>query len=391
MGNPTFMSYFGGKAKFQDFIVPVIPTDIKRYIEPFSGSFAIYFLADFKDNVEIIFNDLNKDQANVFECSKNYNKYLDTIKFHLEDTKGKLYCKETDIELRKIFYKELYYSYKRSNFKNETFDIPDYDRASVYAYLSTAAFNSCHFTAAGFSGFSKDRMKYQTFIKKLQNPELQKKLTNIDTVETLGFYELIKKYDSEDTFMYLDPPYNSVEKKGSDDTRAGWYGTKEEFGQNEHIQLLELLKTTKSRWALSYYYFPALEEYLPKDKFTWLERDFFRSSASFSENKSTKGTELLILNYDPNHITSNTQISEKLVDEIEEANDGAFINSHVITDAEKKILDNFTTKFISSQEDIDPEIAKVIHSPGFFEKLLEKEEEIDKSENKEDEIDHFWD
>jgi hypothetical protein len=91
------------------------------------------------------------------------------------------------------------------------------------------------------------------------------------------------------------------------------------------MRLLKLLKTTKSKWALSYYDFPALSEHLPKDKYTWLEKDFFRSSASFSDNKDTKGKELLILNYDPNFIANNTIISEKLVDEIEEVNDGAFI------------------------------------------------------------------
>lgn len=327
MGKPTYMSYFGGKAKFDQFIVPVIPKNIKKYVEPFSGSFAIYFLTDFVDGTEIIFNDLNKDQANIFECSKNYNKYLETIKFHLENKNGALYCKETDKELRKIFYKELYYKYKRSNFIKEDFNIPDFDRASIYAYLSTSAFNSCHFTAAGFSGFSKDRMKFLTFIKKLENKELQKKLTNISRVECIDFEELIKEHDSIDTFMYIDAPYFSLDSDGNDTgKRASWYGTKE-FNQEAHIRLLELLKTTKSRWALSYYYFPALEEYLPKDKYFWITKDFFRSSASFSENKDIKGSELLILNYDPNHITNNTEISEKLVDEIEEINGGAFINS----------------------------------------------------------------
>jgi DNA adenine methylase len=296
----TFMSYFGGKSKFDDFIVPVIPKNINRYVEPFAGSFAIYFLADFNDDVEIVFNDLNRDQANIFECSKNYNKYLERIKFHLEDPNGDLFCKETDKELRKQFYKELYYTYKKSDFSNQKFNIPDYDRAAVYAYLSTSAFNSCHFTAAGFSGFNKDRMKYLTFIKKLENKELQEKFESINIVETLGFKELIEKYDSEDTFMYLDPPY--YEKK---DKRSGWYGTKDEFGQEEHVELLKLLRTTKCKWALSYYYFPILEEYLPKDQYVWLERDFFRSSASFSDNKETKGTELLILNYNPGDVINN--------------------------------------------------------------------------------------
>ena len=150
-------------------------------------------------------------------------------------------------------------------------------RASKYAFLLTSAFSSCSYTAAGFSGF-----KLKTFLNKLKNVELQKKLSKITSFETLDFVEIINKYDSTGTFMYLDPPYNSVEKKGSnDDVRSSWYGTKDEFGQKDHITLLKLLRTTKSRWALSYYYYPELEEYLPKNEYTWLEKDFFRSDKKF--------------------------------------------------------------------------------------------------------------
>ena len=317
MANLTLHGYFGGKSKVGIWLKEYIPKNIKKFIEPFGGSFAVYFLTDFYDNVEIIFNDLNRDQANLIACCRDYDNFYKHLKYELEDIKGKLYCKETDESLIKTHYKELYYSLKKSNFRNESFNIPDMDRASYYAFLLTSAFSSCSYTAAGFSGF-----KLKTFLKKLQNKDLQKKLAKINIVETLGFEEVIKKYDSPETFIYLDPPYYEAA-----DTRSGWYGTKDEFGQSEHTKLLELLKTLKSKWMLSYYYFDELEKQLPKDQYVWLEKDFFRSSASFSENKSLKGTELLILNYDPNHITSNTPQSEKLVDEIEDMNDGGFIIS----------------------------------------------------------------
>jgi DNA adenine methylase len=374
---PALHSYFGGKNRFESYIKPCVPSNYKIYLEPFAGSFGVYFFLDMPKNSKVIYNDINRDQTNLVACSKDYDNFYEYLKTELETPGSVLYCKETDEALIKSHYKELYYSLKNSNFRNETFNIPDMKRASTYAFLLTSAFSSCSYTAAGFSGF-----KLKTFLRKLQNVELQKKLANINIFETLSFDEVIKKYDSPDTFIYLDPPYNSVEKKGSDDTRSGWYGTKDEFGQKEHLQLLELLKTLKSKWMLSYYYFPALEALLPKDEYTWLERDFFRSSASFSENKSTKGTELLILNYDPNLITNVTPTSEKLVDEIEEANGGAFI---VANEDKEEILKDFASKI--SQKDIDPEIAEVLNSPGFFNKLLETEKKIEKKEDEDD----FWD
>jgi site-specific DNA-adenine methylase len=64
--------------------------------------------------------------------------------------------------------------------------------------------------------------------------------------------ESILKYDSPDTFIYLDPPYFSLDSSGNDTAkRSGWYGTKEEFDQKQHIRLLELLPTLKSKWMLS--------------------------------------------------------------------------------------------------------------------------------------------
>ena len=366
---PTLHGYFGGKSKIGNWIQEFVPKNIKTYLEPFSGSFAVYFLIDTPNNSKIIYNDLNKDQTNLVACSKDYEKFYDYLKTELENTESVLHCKETDEALIKLHYKELYYSLKKSEFRNETFNIPDMKRASLYAFLLTSAFSSCSYTAAGFSGF-----KLKTFIKKLQNVELQKKLSNIDIFETLNFDEIIKKYDSPDTFIYLDPPYYE-----ESDKRSGWYGTKDEFGQKEHLQLLELLKTTKSRWALSYYDFPALSEHLPKDKYTWLNKDFFRSSASFSENKSTKGTELLILNYDPNHITSDTPTSEKLINEIEEANGGAFIAPQM----ENEIIKNFVSEIVYSQKDIDPEIQKIVN-----EKFMDLIEPVVPKKDVED--DDFW-
>ena len=79
------------------------------------------------------------------------------------------------------------------------------------------------------------------------------------------------------------------------------------FGPASHRRLLELIKTTKCRWSLSYYYFPLLEELLPRDKYRWTEKEVFRSSAQGGNNANTKkkqsnGVELLIMNYDENGV-----------------------------------------------------------------------------------------
>ena len=107
--------------------------------------------------------------------------------------------------------------------------------------------------------------------------------------------------------MYLDPPYHRPDANGDDDSkRLSWYGADKEgvFGPASHRRLLELIKKSEARWSLSYYYFPLLEELLPRDKYFWFEKEVFRSSAGGGNNSDVKkeqekGVELLILNYNP--------------------------------------------------------------------------------------------
>ena len=75
----SVISYFGGKANFQSFITPKIPKDCKTYIEPFSGSFAIYMDSDLEFE-NVIFNDRNRHQANLMRCCASPEEFLVEIK-----------------------------------------------------------------------------------------------------------------------------------------------------------------------------------------------------------------------------------------------------------------------------------------------------------------------
>ena len=304
------ISYFGGKSSstFQELINKRIPkSGIKTYLEPFSGSMGTYMDDDTLKFDTVIYNDKNRHQVNLYKCSsepETFVKYLERLKETLLKTE------ETDPLKKWDFYKEIYKKYQKNSFLDDmNFEIGDFKIAAIYAFLITSAHNSVYPRGAGFNGYKKDKdkLKLDVLIDKLKKNKYTSKLKSITEFYNIDFEELITKYDSEDTYLYLDPPYFRPNENGEDDAkRLFWYGADTEgvFGPASHRRLLELLKTTKCRWSLSYYYFPLLEELLPKDKYFWTEKEVFRSSAQGGNNADTKkeqakGVELLIMNYNP--------------------------------------------------------------------------------------------
>ena len=304
------ISYFGGKSSsvFQEFINSKIPkTGIKTYLEPFSGAMGT-FMDDPKLKFDVVvYNDKNRHQTNLYKCCaepETFVKYLERLKETLLKTD------ETDPLKKWDFYKEIYKRYIKNEFlDNMNFEIGDFKKASIYAFLITSAHNSVYPRGAGFNGYKKDkdRLKLEVLIDKLKKNKYTDKLKSIKEFLNIDFEELINKYDSEDTYLYLDPPYHRPDVNGDDDSkRLSWYGADKEgvFGPASHRRLLDLIKNSKSRWSLSYYYFPLLEELLPRDQYIWTEKEVFRSSAHGGNNsdlktEQAKGVELLIMNYDP--------------------------------------------------------------------------------------------
>jgi site-specific DNA-adenine methylase len=307
----AMISYFGGKSSsaFHDFINKKIPkTGIKTYLEPFSGSMGTYLDDDQLKFDTVIYNDKNRHQVNLYKCCSEPEKFLP----YLENLKKTLlFTKETEPLKKWDFYKKIYHEYIKNDFLDDmSFEIGDFEKAAIYAFLITSSFSSVFPRGGGFSGYKKDkdRLKLEVLIDKLKKNKYTSKLKSIKEFNNIDFEELINKYDSEDTYIYLDPPYARFnESKGEDDAkRLFWYGSDVDgvFGPASHRRLLELLKTTKSRWSLSYYYFPLLEELLPKDKYMWFDKEVFRSSAQGGNNsdlkkEQEKGVELLICNYNP--------------------------------------------------------------------------------------------
>ena len=282
------ISYIGGKYRIGKWIGNFIPKDIKVYGEAFGGAFWVYLRNEINAK-EVYYNDFNKFMVNVFASSTKYNELG---KFILGKN-GKLEKPETwehyppqKEELFNQFLKEIFEIEKN----DMGYDVPNFDIAIKYVYLLTQVFSGTGIkeNSKMIDLKGKYKSKFEAYVKRLFNKEFQKKLDKIIGLYNLDFEDFVKKIDSKDTFIYFDPPYYNTEN----------YYSFHNFDKNQHLRLAKVLKNMKGKFALSYYEFPELEEWFPKNKYRWETKEFAKAAAAKKGQKQNKGREVLIMNYD---------------------------------------------------------------------------------------------
>jgi len=269
------ISYSGGKHKQARWIRSFIPA-VNTYAEIFGGAMWVYIANDSPTNGSIvcnkaIYNDYNKYMYNLFTSCRDYDKIW-LIARELEPWKQENFDK-----CQSIFME-----------RSMDFNVPDYELAVCYAYISTHVFSGM-LKPKNNKMAKDDSPKYEAFVKRLTEPTIKSKF---DKLETLNLsYELaIAKIDGPDTFMYVDPPYYGTEK----------YYILHSFGLKDHESLADILKTCKSKWILSYYDFPDLTKWFPEDQYFYQRKDYVKMTSHISTKN--KGTEVLVMNYEPKDI-----------------------------------------------------------------------------------------
>jgi DNA adenine methylase len=279
------ISYIGGKSRISKFIIPFIPTNIETYVECFGGMMWVFFnmnLKNYPNLKTVIYNDINKLNANLFRCSKEYDrlwKELDKYPYQ------KLGVVDTPPE-----YEELFRKCQKEVF-NSNLVIPneaDFDIAGKYVYVLTQVFSGAKPETSKYTDYKgKYRCKVRIFMDKLKNPKFREHYDKITFIENTDFEDIIDKYDSPTTYFYLDPPYYKTEK----------YYSAHDFDCDDHGRLAGLLHHIKGKFGLSYYEFPKLSEWLPKEQFRWESKGFAKAAAAKDGKTQNIGTELLIMNY----------------------------------------------------------------------------------------------
>jgi len=235
------IKYFGSKSsmlkQINSFMPPIESYDI--YVEPFGGGASVLLSQDRPGKVEV-YNDL-------------YNNVYSLHKVMSDKELFWQFKEKCDIAL----YCEKLREQAKEQLKNP--DLSILDRAFYYFYFNRTSHNG----HGGFStnacirrGMSKSTSDFLSVIDRL--PQLHDRLSSVLILNKDAF-EVMDKYNQENVFFYLDPPYSWETRTSS--------RYKVDFNPEQQKALVDKLLTVKSKILLSGYI---------NDEYKRLEMDGFK-------------------------------------------------------------------------------------------------------------------
>ena len=278
------LSYIGGKSKIGKWIVPFYDKNMEVYLETFGGMFWCFYNMDLKQypNLKkVVYNDFNPLNYNLFQCVQNPTELLRAI--------NSIDCQKQGVDVTPEIYKEQFVRFQADIF-NKDFRVQayDYESAAKYVYVLTQVFSGSKPETSNFIDLKgKYKSKFLTFRDKLLKPDWVDHFLKITDVENMDFAEVITKYDSPSTYIYLDPPYWKTEN----------YYSNHDFDRGDHERLAKTLHNIQGKFSLSYYDFELLHEWFPEDQYVWVKKEFAKAASAKKGTKQNMGEELLIMNY----------------------------------------------------------------------------------------------
>lgn len=261
--------YIGGKYRLTNWIISNFPENYQKmsYCEVFGGAGWVLLKKD-QSNLEI-YNELNSVLTNLFRVVRdNYHEFKFKANWSLHS--------------RNMFLEAC------ERLKNDNY-LGEVDEALYYAIKQAQSFSG----TGNSWGYIKDGTKKRSsmwlpFLNRLE--DVNARLQPVQ-IENLDFEDAIKKYDSENTLFYLDPPYVETEHY--------YKNSMVNFTLKDHERLADILKQIKGKFILSYY-----DHLIVKKLYNGFRIEVKQSvKSSYGVTKDSKNktrprsTELLIMNY----------------------------------------------------------------------------------------------
>lgn len=201
------LKWAGGKSQMLDSLLPKVPKNYGKYIEPFFGGGALFFALQPKDAV---IADSNPELVNMYvQIRDNLNAVIDILKGYRNEQEQFLKVRSQDWA-----------------------SLPPAEAAARTLYLNKTCFNGLYRV--------NRRGQFNTPFGHYKNPkicdeetlrEASKALANA-TIVCGDYTKVLAQYAKPDDFIFLDPPYIPVSEY-SDFKRY----TKEQFGIADHSRL----------------------------------------------------------------------------------------------------------------------------------------------------------
>lgn len=260
----TPIAYYGGKQRMVKNILPLIPPH-KIYIEPFFGGGAIFW-AKKRSKVEVI-NDVNMNVVNFYEVLKH--AYFD-LKKKVEAT---LHSRETYKKAMIIYHCPWLFA----------------DDPVIRAWSFFVVTNQGFSNQIGSWGYDSINQKTKCFQNKIDafTEELSYRL-KYTQIEQNEARKVIASRDSEETFVYADPPY-------IDTNQAHYSG----YTESHYRRDLDALASAQGKFLLSSYPSNLLNEFIEKHGWKTIEIDKPLTAGNGSKiTKRKRKIEVLTANYE---------------------------------------------------------------------------------------------
>jgi len=200
----------GGKSKILKKILPTIPKHTS-YAEPFTGGGAVFWN---KNKVGLnVLNDIDPEIAHAYKFIRDITRQqIEKLKkFDWTDNK-------------KMFF------YMKDKF------VPKNDEEKFYKFLYTI--KTSYGLTRNTYGFKKITKEYiYGYLERL--PKLSERLSGVKVFST-DYKKIIEKFDSPNTFFFIDPPYPEE-----------WGFKTVAFGEKQYQIMHDLLKGVKGKFCLT--------------------------------------------------------------------------------------------------------------------------------------------
>jgi len=259
--------YYGGKFSHLDFLLPLLPTTFTHFCEPFGGSAAV--LINRPPAPVETYNDLDSEVVNFFHCLRDHGDELIRLISLTPFSRQELVkaCRP-EPDLSAIERARRFFVRARQT------------RTGLAQTSSEGRWAHCVLTSRACMAGAVSR--WLGSVEGL--PQIVQRLQRVQ-IENAPAIEVIRRYDSQSTLFYCDPPYPH-EARG--DSKAYSY----EMTDGEHEELAEVLRSVQGAVAVSGYRCSLMDR---------LYRDWIRVDANTRLCNSSKGkrTESVWVNYDP--------------------------------------------------------------------------------------------